>query len=321
MISKFIPASVTRAVGRTALKVDANSPKLLFVGGVVGVVGATVLACKATLKIEEVLLDHEKTMIGIKVMQHEQYSEQDRQHDKIYLYARTTAQITKMYAPSIILGSVSIAALTKSHNILQSRNAALSAAYAGLDATFKKYRSRVQTELGEDKEKEVYLDAQTVAVSSKDGKGVKLKKFAGPNGGSPYAQYYSADTNRNFVEGSPEANIMVLRQRENYLNDKLRMRGHLFLNEALEELGFDHTEAGATLGWLFKPGDADHVGDSYVNFGIWEDDARDRLADLVIYGEGIFIDFNVDGEIHRKLAEVEPIWAHSDKALRRKRRS
>lgn len=319
MITRYIPARITRAAGRAALRYDKNQPKILFVTGVVGVVGATVLACRATLKVEDVLIEHQKVMIDIKTVQHEQYSEQDRQHDKSVLYVQTVVKLTKLYGPSIIIGSVSIAALTKSHNLLQNRNAALSAAYAGLEATFGNYRDRVRKELGDEQEEEIYRDVQ-VKRTMVEGKRVK-NKFGG-GGGSPYVELFSADTSHNFHVGSHEANIMTLRQRENYLNDRLRMRGHLFLNEALEEIGLEHTEAGAVVGWLYKPDDPNHDGQSFVSLCCWGDSARDSINPLAMNNEGgIFIDFNVDGEIHRRLDEVKPIWKLTDKALRRSRRS
>lgn len=317
MITKFIPKGVTRAVGRASLQASKNSPKYLFLGGVIGTVGATVLACRATLKVESVLVEHEKMVANInQAVTFEQYSEKDMQHDKLVLYIQTTVKLTKLYGPAVILGSVSIAALTKSHNLMQSRNAALSAAYAGLEATFGNYRERVRTELGEEKEKEIYRDVRTEIVKI-NGKDTEIK-FAGPQGSSMYAELYSSDTNHNFQVGSIEANIMTLRQRENYLNDRLRMRGHLYLNEVLEELGFDHTEEGSVVGWLYKP--EDPTVQSYVTFMCWADNNRDQIDPMMMNNaDGIFLDFNVIGEIWKRLDEVKPIWKHTDKALRRAR--
>lgn len=321
MISKYVPSSVSRAVGRTMLKVDANSPRILFGVGVVGMLGTVVLASRATLKVEDVLKEHEKKMLDVKTVQHVNYTEQDRQHDKLYLYIQTTTKLVRLYAPAVILGSVSVGALTKSHNILQSRNAALSAAYAGLEATFGRYRDRVKEAVGEEKEKELWLDVQEYQTLDAKGKPITAVG-AGPFGGSPYAKFYDAN-NRNFVEHVPEMNITVLRQRQNYLNDMLRLRGHLFLNEAYRELGFDDTEAGAVVGWFWDPENKikwedGKTRDSFVDFGIWADSQRDQLLEMVCNGDGIFLDFNVNGEIHKKLQFSKPVWHYTDKHLRKK---
>jgi hypothetical protein len=268
--------------------------------------------------VEEVLVDHQKHAMNIKTVEHQSYTEQDRKQDMLVLYTQTTVKLLRLYGPAVIIGSVSIGCLTKSHNIMVQRNAALSAAYAGLDASFKNYRERVQNELGEDKEREIYRDAQH-SVEKIDGK--KFKTVYGGGGGSDYVELWSADTTHQFHVGSHEANVMKLRQRENYLNDKLRMRGHLFLNEALEELGLEHSTAGSVVGWLWKPEDPNHNGQSFVSFCCWTDEQRDQIDPLCMNNEGgIFLDFNVDGEIWKRLDEVKPIWKLTDKALRRQRR-
>lgn len=321
MITKYIPQGVTRSIGRTQLWAGANSPKILFGVGVVSVVGAAVLACKSTLHVEDVLNEHEKHAMNIKTVQHETYTDADRRQDMLTLYIQTTVKLTRLYAPPIIIGSFGIGCLTKSHNILSQRNAALSAAYAGLDSTFRNYRERVKKEIGEEKEKEVYLDAKKVELKNANGDKVKLK-VATATGGSPYAVFYD-ETNRNFVKHAPEMNILVLRQRQNYLNDKLKMRGHLFLNEVYDELGFDHTTAGAVTGWLWDPEHQIDWGDgiqrnNFVDFGIWADERRDSLADMVVDGEGIFLDFNVDGEIYDKIDQVLPLWKYRDKVFNKR---
>jgi hypothetical protein len=55
---KVIPDSIARKVAAQGFLAQKNSPRILFVGGVVGMVGSTVLACRATLKLEEVLERH-----------------------------------------------------------------------------------------------------------------------------------------------------------------------------------------------------------------------------------------------------------------------
>src|SRR4051812_31328569 len=54
---KFVPPAISRLVAGQVLNARKNSPQLLFGAGVVSMVGSTVLACRATLKLEDVL-DH-----------------------------------------------------------------------------------------------------------------------------------------------------------------------------------------------------------------------------------------------------------------------
>ena len=52
---QWILTAVSKALGRRALVLEKNSPAILFGAGLAGMVGSTVLACRATLKLEEVL--------------------------------------------------------------------------------------------------------------------------------------------------------------------------------------------------------------------------------------------------------------------------
>lgn len=47
------------------------------------------------------------------------------------------------------------------------------------------------------------------------------------------------------------SNELFLRIIENHLNRKLEIRGLVFVNEVLEQLGFERTREGQTHGWCF----------------------------------------------------------------------
>ncbi len=49
---KFISYGTTRQIGRTVLVLKKNSPHLFFAGGLLGSITSTILACRATLKLE-----------------------------------------------------------------------------------------------------------------------------------------------------------------------------------------------------------------------------------------------------------------------------
>ena len=110
-----------------------------------------------------------------------------------------------------------------------------------------------------------------------------------------YAKFFD-ESNKNW-ERKPEYNIMFLKSVQQQLNDQLRARGHLFLNEAYDALGMDRTQAGAVVGWLYKGS-----GDGYVDFGIMDPNRDMQLLDFVTGREGsILVDFNVDGNIWNKI--------------------
>src|SRR5205085_1419442 len=138
---KFLPAALSNRAAQHMLKLEKGSPKILFGVGVISMVGSTVMACRATLKLEEVLEQTNSNLHIADSLQHRDYSEEDRQKDKTVIYSRAAVDIAKLYGPSVVLGVAGIMCLTKSHNMLEQRYAAVSAAYVALDKGFREYRA------------------------------------------------------------------------------------------------------------------------------------------------------------------------------------
>jgi len=171
---KLIPLAVTRAVGNTTLITKQHSPAILFGVGVVGFGATVVMACKATLKVEEVLVDAQKTTQDIKTTQHTNYSDSDRRQDLAVHYLHTSVRLVRLYGPAVAVGTISVAALTGSHHILSKRNAALTAAYSALAEGFAEYRKRVVKEYGEDKDREFRYGTETRELVAETDKGQKI---------------------------------------------------------------------------------------------------------------------------------------------------
>ncbi len=291
---------VTSKAARQILLTQKHSPKILFVAGTIGVVGATVLACRATLKVSDVLDDHEKLInlhVGAGGMEN-----QESEHKEITrIKLKTTLDIAKLYAPAVGLGIVSIAALTGSHVILSKRNGAVMAAYAAVDRAYKEYRQRVSEEYGQDVDRKFATGAETVRVEEKTAEG-KTKitqtnqvKKDGKYGGSPYAVVF--DEQSKYFSREPGRNAMTVQMKQNWANDKLRMNGHLFLNEVYDMLGLPRTKPGAMVGWVYRKDNEEKTGDNYVDFGVFTGDTEYVEAFLDGVEKYAVLDFNVDGMI------------------------
>lgn len=286
-LSNIIPNKATQVIGRQLLKVQKNSPHILFAAGVAGIVGTVVLASKATLKLNDVLDDAEQEINDVKTdLKHRkgQY-----QKDLTYVYSKNALAILKLYAPAVGLGTLSIGALTGSHIQLTKRNTAITAAYAAVSTAYDNYRDRVRKELGEENELDIYhaINVQKVMIDNKSQEIVQ----ADPNIWSPYA--------RIFDEGSiqytknAELNKLFILAQQNYLNDLLHARGHVFLNEAYDALGLERSSAGAVVGWAL-----DQSGDNYIDFGLYRPSSARFVNGLE---RNIILDFNVDGVIFDKI--------------------
>lgn len=298
--------SMTRNLHKVGFKFKKHSPEILIVAGVVGTVASAVMACKATLKVNDILeetkveIEKVKTVVADETISEEKYSEQDAKKDLAIIYANTGIKLVKLYGPSIILGTLSITGILASNNILRKRNIALAAAYKAIDTGFKEYRNRVVERFGEELDKELRYNVKAKEIKEKvvdeNGKEKTVKKtinVADPNFYSDYARCYD-DGCKGWVKDS-EYNLMFLRNTQSFMNEKLRAQGYLFLNDVYDALGIPRSKAGQVVGWIYD--EKNPNGDNFVDFGIY-DLYKEGSRDFVNgYERTIWLDFNVDGPI------------------------
>jgi hypothetical protein len=291
---KLIPSGITRVIGRHILTVKQNSPTLFFAGGVVGVVGGTVLACRATLNLHETLDTIHEEIDLVKAQPVETSEEESAvQKQLVIAYLNGTYQITKMYAPAVLITGVSIAALTGSHVMLSRRNAAITAAYAGIARSYDEYRDRVRVAVGDDKEIELYHAVDWQEVEGSDGK--ILEPVADSGKWSPYTRFFDR-TNHNWTN-SPEVNRQFIECQQRFANHRLQAEGFVMLNDVYRDLGLKPTPEGQLLGWWYDPDD-EGDGDNYIDFGVYEAVNAEHIA---TGAKDVVLDFNVDGIMYHKI--------------------
>jgi len=290
--------ALTSKVGKKLLLAQKHTPTILFAAGIVGVVATAVLASRATLKLDEILDEHEDNIDLVKGASNAGYSEQDRKQDLIVCYIRTGSRIAKIYAPAVIVGLASIAALTGSHVVLNRRNVALTAAYAAVDKAFRQYRDRVLEEFGYDKDQELRYGYEEREIVEETDKGPKTKmlKRVSVNSASMYAKWFD-EGNPNW-EPSAGRNMMFLRMQQQFANDKLHMNGYLFLNDVYEMLGMKRTSEGQAVGWVLDGGNSDN----FVDFGFEGKQNQEGVRDFINgWNKALLLDFNVDGVMWDKI--------------------
>lgn len=299
-----IMKSMNGVASKAVMKLKKHSPEILVMAGIAGTVVSAVLACKATTKVAEILDETKGTLDTIHegmetgAINGQEYTTEDGKKDTVVVYAQTGMKLAKLYAPAIILGTLSITSILASNNILRKRNVALGAAYAAIDKSFKEYRGRVIERFGEQVDTELKYGIKAkkfeeIEVDPETGKEKKVKKtvmVADPNLQSDYAVYFDSKS-RNY-ETNPDYNRMFLKAQQAFANDKLQTRGHLFLNEVLDDLDLPRTPAGQIVGWT-KDGP-----DGYVNFRIVE---VERETEDGRHEPALLLDFNVEGNIWEKM--------------------
>ena len=295
----------TRLLSSTQYQVKKHSPEILMVAGIAGAIVGTVLACKATTKVSEIIEEKNKNVEDVHTCLEEkpkEYTEEDSKKDLTIIYAQTGVKLFKLYAPAIGVMALSFVSIIAGHQVLKKRNIAIAAAYAAIDKGFKQYRKNVIEEFGEgvDQQMRFGLKSKEIKKKDKDGKTVKETEYyidpdANPlNNISEYARFFDA-ASENFAK-DPEYNMMFLRRQQDYANEMLKSRGHLFLNEVYDLLDIPRSKAGQVVGWVYDK-NGNTKGDNYVDFGLYRNDqATRRFVNGLEYN--ILLDFNVDGVIY-----------------------
>lgn len=295
----------TRLLSSTQYQVKKHSPEILMVAGIAGTIVGTVLACKATTKVSEIIEEKNKNIEDVHTCLEDntkEYTKEDSKKDLTIIYAQTGVKLFKLYAPAIGVMVLSFASIIAGHKVLKKRNIAIAAAYAAIDKGFKQYRKNVIEEFGDgvDQQMRFGLKSKEIKKKDKDGKTVKETEYyidpdANPlDNISEYARFFDAASS-NFAK-DPEYNMMFLRRQQDYANEMLKSRGHLFLNEVYDLLDIPRSKAGQVVGWVYDK-NGNTKGDNYVDFGLYRNDqGTRRFVNGLEYN--ILLDFNVDGVIY-----------------------
>lgn len=294
----------SKLAGRGELLLKKNSPELLIFGGIAGLVCAGVLACRSTLKVEGIIDEANEKKEDMKrtlEASPDKYSQQDYQEDMLKLTYKTGLEFAKIYGPPVTLAALSVASILSGHNIMKTRNVALIAAYKAIEGGFAEYRDRVQQRFGSEVEHELryntFRDNENVIEITDDNEewSVVNKEITKVNKDqlnySVHAKFFD-EANPNWSK-VPEYNRLFIQSQQNYANDMLHARGHMFLNEVYDMLGIPRSSAGSVIGWVCGK---DY--NNYIDFGIFN--GNNPAAINFINGDerSVLLDFNVDGIIY-----------------------
>ena len=301
--------TMSRGFHKACFKVKQHSPEILVGVGVVGTVATIVMACNATLKVHEVVdaakdeIDqiHESVEREAQLKNGEVYTQEMANQDLTITYAQTAWNLTKLYAPSVILGVASVGCLVGSTVILRKRNVALAAAFTAVDTGFKQYRGRLIERFGKELDRELRHGIKNVEVEEvvgvdEEGNEVVEKKVVeavDPNNMSIYSVFFDSG-NRGWCK-NPELNKVFLIQQQEHANYILQTKGYITLNEVYEMIGAPTTWYGLDAGWVYS--DDPDSGDNFVDFGLG-DPANENVRDFMNLRERVvLLDFNCIGNI------------------------
>lgn len=302
-MNKDILENVQRGFNEALFEVKKQSPVILLCVGVAGFVATTVLACKATKKVDKVveenkqkIEDAHKAVEAIEDVKSPEYKEAKKELTKDYISFGW--EMTKLYGPSVVCGVASTACVFGSNDIMRRRNAEMAAAVTTVSAMFGKYRKNVVETFGADVDRDMRYGIKTKEITTtetlKNGKEKtkteQVDVVLDEVGLSEFAIFFD-ESCKKFTQ-DPVFNKMFLEAKQKEANYKLVSHGYLFLNDVYEMLGHKKTKAGAVMGWLYRPDDPNHCGDNYVDFFTMDAVRNKRFEDGL---ETVaLLDFNVD---------------------------
>ena len=198
---------LTRFFNNAWMLIKKHSPEILTVIGAVGVGVGAVMACKATTKVEEIAdefenekqeiidnHDFEKNTLMSKKEEtlaeagysgayidvsdfDEKIAEIDRSYRKemAHAYFKAAGRFIKLYGPSFLIITGSLASLIGANGILKKRNASLVAAYGLLKDKFDTYRENAKKLIAGTKVKNVDNPEEEKELTETDAKEIDKK--------------------------------------------------------------------------------------------------------------------------------------------------
>lgn len=305
------------------IKITKYSPQICLVLGIAGVIGGTIFACNATLKVKDHIEDRDNKLEDLKqkylellavtgdeentevtVTENDICENKEYKREVMKTHALTVFNIAKDFAPALICSGAGIGLLCHGQGILSKRYLAMTAAYGGLQKSFNDYRDNVIKRYGKQVDEELLYGVEHVTFVDPE---TNIEKVIPCTEISKYGKT-SLNTRVLFNEISPywtkdpENNKIFIELTIHNMNEKLNARGRysnkagvMFLNEVLDELGLPRTEAGQMLGWQYDPNVINKI-----DAGIY--DRAHMMEDGVLkFLDGdepsIWLDFNVDGNV------------------------
>ena len=300
---------MTRTFHKVGFKLKKHSPEILVAAGVIGTVTSAVMACKATLKVNDIIDETKETIEdihycigkGLKTTDGEEYTQEVANKELTIVYIQTGWKFAKLYGPAVLLGVASIGCMVGSNHILRKRNIALGAAFTAMDKSFKEYRGRVIEKFGKDLDRELrfntkakQIEETVVDENGKESTVTKTVEIVDPNVTHSIYSVVFCEGNTGWTKNA-ELNKVFLLQQQNYANDKLRLNGVLTLNEVYDMIGAPRTAYGQLAGWVYTEDSS--VGDNFVDFGIFDINSEKKCDFINGIERSIILDFNCIGNI------------------------
>lgn len=217
-------SKVLKTVQNAAKK---HTPEILTGIGIAGLIGAGVMAVRATPK-------------ALMLMEEKKYEEDVEKLTKLEVVKTTWT----CYVPSVVVGGMSVCCLIGASSVNLRRNAALATAYSLSESALKEYQEKVVEAIGEKKEQ----DVRDAVIKDKIDKlpVTNREVFLTEKGNTLCLDLMSKRYFRTDID--------MLKKAVNELNRRMRDEMFISLNDFYYEIGLEGTKLGDELGWNIDRG-------------------------------------------------------------------
>lgn len=287
--------SLGMIISRASHTVVKYAPQILIGVGIGAGVGATVTAFRAYPKVDEVLGSW-KSQVKVIKEEKNNLTKNEYHANQFRVVKDHIGKLAVAVAPPVLLTAVSVTSILAGVGILNTRNAGLATALAGVQKSYNRYREEVRKEYGKEAdrtilERSVAQQYQDYSRTFTEGDETFTETNIIQN---EYARWF--DDSSIHYSNNAQQNLAFLVLTQRAMNDRLKYDGVVLLNDVYEALGIPRTAVGAIVGWT------NDGGDGFIDFGIFEEDASQKKRDFVNgYEKSVLLDFNVEGSVYQYL--------------------
>lgn len=248
-----------KAIKTSCLFLKKHKSDIMLGAGILSSVTGTVLACRSTLKVDDILdlASCKKDEIEeVALTCPDEYTEKDKKDDLLKLKVKTAGSIVKNYLPAALFTFVGYGLIIKSHCVIEAEKRELAQEIATITASYLAYRNNVKEQLGEDADR-AFLTGRKVKIET-DENGEIIKKEITNDISSQRFMYVIDESSRIY-----DRNLSILLGEFNFAereaNDKLNNLGVMTVADVKRIFGIYTTPTSEELryGWRKNAGTRD----------------------------------------------------------------
>lgn len=302
--------TISKTAFKAAYILKKHAPEILTAVSVVTSVGAVIKTAQEAPKASKIIEEHRKALedihtvvAGVKEGEDFEYNPDDEKKDLTRTYISTGTKLAKVFAPAIILESVSIASALCGTYIARMEIKKLVATAATLQSLYSVYRDNVVAKYGIDADEEMRTGLKdhikTVTIKNEDGSETKAKeviKAKKPNHNMMTYTILWDEVNADNWTNDPFVNKSTIDATMGFIEREVRRKGFVFCDTIEDKLSVRMTKAGHNLGIYEHPHETYNVSYRYVDgYG------KENKSFINGLDPSTYIEIQIDGFIEDKI--------------------